>query len=90
MFKPHERFKNNEKQMAQDALFIFEKVLFPITIANTNDEVSTIYKATTLRSSQLVSARLIQEVNQKQTKKYIEANPKYDLENVKKAIGKKE
>ena len=58
-------------------------------IANTNDEVLTICKDTTLGSSQMVSDRLMQERNQKQMKKYNELDPKYDLENVKKAISKK-
>ena len=40
-------------------------------------------------SSQLVSDRLIQEVYQKQMKYYNGVDPKYDLENVKKAIGEK-
>ena len=89
LFQSHERFIENENQIAQDALFSFEKGIVPITIANTNDEVLTIYKDTTLGSSQLISDRLIQEVNQKQVKNYNEVDPKYDLENVKKAISKK-
>ena len=88
LFEPHERFNSNESQIAQDALFSFEKTIVPITIANTNNEVLTLYKDTTLGLSQLVSDRLIQEVNQKQTKDYNEADPKYDLENVKKALNK--
>ena len=88
LFEPHERFIDNENQMAQDALFSFEKRIVPITIANTNDEVLTIYKDKTLGSSQLVSDRLIQEINQKQTKNFNEVDPKYDLENVKKATSK--
>ena len=87
-FQPHERFINNENQKAQDALFSFEKGISPITIANANDGVLTIYKGTTLVSSQLVSDRLIEEKNQKQLKNYNEVDPKYDLENVKKAISK--
>ena len=79
LFEPQERFIDNENQIAQDALFIFEKVIVPITIANINDEVLTIYKDTTLGSSQLLSDRLIQEVNQKQMKIYNEVDPKYDL-----------
>ena len=86
--EPNERFIVNESQIALDALFSFEKGLDPITIANTNDEVLTIYKDTTLGSSQLVSDRLMQEINQKQMKIYNELDPKYDLENVKKAISK--
>ena len=54
LFEPHERFIDNENQIAQDALFSFEKGIVPTTIANTNDEVLTIYKHTTLGSSQLV------------------------------------
>ena len=69
-------------------MFSFEKGIVSITIANTNDEVLTTYKDTTLGSSQLVSDRLIQEINQKQMKNYNEVDPKYDLENVKKAISK--
>ena len=88
LFEPHERFIDNENQIAQDALFSFEKRIVSITLANTNDEVLTIYKDTTLGSSQLVSDRLIQEINQKQKKNYNEVDPKYDLENVKKAISK--
>ena len=88
LFEPHKRFIDNENQIAQDALFSFEKGIVPITIANTNDGVLTIYKDTTFGSSQLVSDRLIQEINQKQKKKYNEVDPKYDLENVKKAISK--
>ena len=88
MFEPHERFIDKENQIAQNALFIFEEGIDPITIANTNDEVLTIYIDTTLGSSQLVSDRLIQEINQKQKKNYNEVDPKYDLENVKKAISK--
>ena len=88
LFEPHERFINNENQIAEDALFSFEKGIVTITIANTNDEVLTIYKNTTLGPSQLVSDRLKQEINQKQTKNYNKIDPKYDLENVKKAIGK--
>ena len=83
LFEPHERFIDNENQIAQDALFSFEKGIFLITIANTNDEVLTIYKDTTLGSSQLVSDRLIQEINQKQMKNYNEVDPKYDLEKCK-------
>ena len=88
LFEPHEHFIDNENQTAQDALFSSEKRLVPITIANTNDEVLTIYKDTTLGLSQLVSDRLIQEMNQKQTEIYNDVDPKYDLENVKKAISK--
>ena len=87
-FEPHERFIDNENQIAQDALFSYEKGIVPITIANTKDKVLTVYKNTTLGSSQLVSDRLTQEINQKQMKNYNEADPKYDLENVKKAISK--
>ena len=68
LFERHECFIDNENQTAQDALFSFEKGKIPITIANTNGEVLTIYKDTTLGSSQLVSDRLIQEINQKQRK----------------------
>ena len=88
LFEPHERFIDSENKIAQDALFKFEKGIVPITIANTNDEVLTTYKDTTLGSSQLVSDRLIQEINQKQMKHYNEVDPKYDLENVKKASSK--
>ena len=88
LLEPHKRFIENENQIAQDALFSFEKGIVLITIANTNDKGLTIYKDTTLGSSQLVSDRLIQEINQKQMKIYNEVDPKYDLENVKKAISK--
>ena len=70
-------------------MFSFEKGIVPITIANTNDELLTIYKDTTLGPSQLISNCLIQDVNHKQTKKYNEVDPKYDLENVKKGKTKK-
>ena len=60
LFEPHERFIDNENQIAQAALFSFEKGILPITIANTNDEVLTIYKDTTWGSSELVPDRLIQ------------------------------
>ena len=86
LFEPHERFIDNENHIAQDALFSFEKGIVPITKANKNDETLTIYKDTTLGLSQLVSNRLIQEINQKQKKNYNEIDPKYYLENVKKAI----
>ena len=88
LFEPHERFIDNENQIARDALFSFENGIVPITIANTNNEVLTIYKNTTLGLSQLVSDRLIQEINQKQMKDYNTMDPKYDFENVKKAISK--
>ena len=88
LFETHKRFINNENQIAEVALFSSEKGIVPITIANTNDEVLTTYKDTTLGSSQLVSDRLIQEVNQKQMEDYDTVDPKYDLENVKKAISK--
>ena len=68
--------------------FLVLKNLVPITIANTNDEVLTIYKDTTLGSSQLVSDRLIQEINQKQRKNYNEVDLIYKLEIVKEAISK--
>ena len=74
-FEPHERFIDNDNQIAQDALFSFEKRIVPITIANTIDEVLIIYKDTTFGSSQLVSDRLIQEISQKQTKNYNEVDP---------------
>ena len=48
--EPHERFIGYENQIAKDALFSFEKGIVPITIANTKDEVLTIYKDTTLGS----------------------------------------
>ena len=79
---------DNENQIAQDASFNFEKGIIPFTVANTNQKVLTIHRDTTLGSSQLVSDRLIQEINQKQMKKYNEVDPKYDLENVKKSISK--
>ena len=84
--EPYECFLNDENQMAQDALFSFEKGIVFITIANTNDEVLTIYKDRTLGSSHLVSDCLMQEIKQKQMKNYNEVDRKYDLENVKKAI----
>ena len=84
LFDPHKRFINIENRIAQDALFSFEKGIVPITISNTIDEVSTIYKDTTMGSFQLVSGRRLQEVNQKQMKDYNTVDPKYDLENVKK------
>ena len=59
-----------------------------MTIAKINDVVLTIYKNTTLGSSQLVTDRLIEEINQKQMKNYNRVDPKYDLENIKKAISK--
>ena len=88
LFEPQKSFINTENQMAQDAVFRFEKGLVPSRIANANEEILTIYKDATLGSSQLVSDRRIQEINQKQMKKSNEVNPKYDLENVKKAIGR--
>ena len=88
LFDPHERFIDSESQIAQDAMFSFEKVLVLITVANTNDEVMKIDKDTTLGSSQQVSDRLIQEINQKQMKNYNTLDPKYNLEYVKKAISK--
>ena len=75
LFEQHERFINKENRIAQDALFKFEKGIVPITMANTNVEVSAIYKDTTLGSSQLVSDRLIQEVNHKQVETYNEKKP---------------
>ena len=88
LFEPHERFTITENQIAQNALFSFEKGLVPILIANTNDEVLTIYKDTTSGLSKLESDCLIQEIKEKQMKNYNEVDPKYDLENVKKAISK--
>ena len=87
-FEPLDSFIDNEKQIEQDALFSNEKGIVPTTIANTKDEVLTIYKDTTLGWSHLVSDRLIQEINQKQMKNYNEVDPKDDLENVKEAISK--
>ena len=69
-------------------MFSFEKGIVPIKLAKTKDEVSIIYKDTTLGSSQLVSDRLIQKLNQKQTQGYNEVDTENDLENVKKAISK--
>ena len=86
--EPQEHFIINENQIAQEALFSFEKGIIPIKIAKTNDEVLTIDKYKTLGSSQLVSDRLIQKVNQKQTKDHNEVDPNYDLENVRKPISK--
>ena len=67
---------------------VLKKRIVPITKAKTNDEVLTKYKDTTLGSSQLVSDRLIHKINRKQMKNLNEVDPKYDLENVKKAISK--
>ena len=89
LFQPHECLINNENQKTQDALFSFEKGIVPITIANRNDVDLTVYKNTTLGSSQLVSDRLMREINQKQTKHYNKADTKYDLEKVKKQLVKK-
>ena len=86
-FEPHERLTNKENQITQDAMFTFEKWIVPIIIANTNDEVLPNYKETTLGSSQLVSERLIKELN-KTNKNYNEVDPKYDLDNLKEAISK--
>ena len=88
LFEPQTRFIDNENQIAQDALISFEKGIVSITISNTNDEVLTIYKDTTLGLSQLVSDRLIQEIKPKQMKNYNKVEPKYDLEKVKKAKNK--
>ena len=78
LFEHHELFKNNENQVAQDALSRLEKGIIPITISNTIDEVLKIYKNTTLGLSQLVSDRLIHEMNQKQTRNCNEVDPEYD------------
>ena len=67
---------------------VLKEGIFLITIANTKDEVSTIYKHKTMGLSQLVSDRLIQEVNEKQIKDYNTVDPKYDLEKIKNAISK--
>ena len=48
LFEPHKRFINNENQIAQDALFNFEKGIVTSRIANTNEEVLTFCKGTTL------------------------------------------
>ena len=74
------------KKITQAAQFSFEKCIVPITVANNDDDVLTIYKNTTMGSCKLVSDRLIKELNQKQVKNYYEVDPRYDLENVKKAI----
>ena len=66
LFEPHERFINNEKQIARDAMFNFEKRIDPITIANNKDDFLSIYKDTTLGSSKLLSDCLKQGVNWKQ------------------------
>ena len=86
LFEPHERFMNNENQKAQEALFSFEKGIVPVTIATTVDEVLPIYKDATSGLSQLVTDRLIHEVNQKQMKDSNTVDTSYDLENVKKGF----
>ena len=86
LFEPHERFMNKENQKAREALFSFEKGIVPVTIATTVDEVLPIYKDATLGSSQLVTDRLIHEVNQKQMKDSNTVDTSYDLENVRKAF----
>ena len=48
-------------------MFSFEKVIAPIIKANTDEEFSTISKDKALGSSGLVSDRLMEGVNQKQT-----------------------
>ena len=78
LFEPHERFINIEKQIAQDALFTIEKGI-AITIDKSQDEILTINKDTTLDSSQLVSNRLIQELNRKQTQKLEWGGPQVRL-----------
>ena len=88
LFEPQTRFIDNENQIAQDALISFEKGIVSITISNTNHEVFTIYKDTTLGLSQLVSDRLIMETKPKQMENYDKVEPKYDLEKVKKAKNK--
>ena len=80
--------QKNENQTAQDALFSFEIGIVPITKANNNDAKKTIDKDTKMGSLQLDSDRLLQELNQKQTKNYIETYPEYVLENVRKAISR--
>ena len=89
LFEPHERLIKTQNQIAPEALLRFEKGIVPITTAITNYEVLTFYKDRTLGSFQLVSDRLMQEVNQGQTKNYNEKDPKYNLENVKKVISEK-
>ena len=81
LFEPHERFIKNESGMTQYALFGFEKKTF--TMATTIDKVLTTNKGTTLGSSKMVSNRLTQEMDQKQTKNYEEVDPKYNMEEVK-------
>ena len=76
LFEPHERFINNENPIAQDALFSIEEGIVSVTIAKKNDEVLAMNKDATLGSSQLAKDRLIQEINQKQTKNYNEVDLK--------------
>ena len=62
LFEPDECFINNENQIAKHALYILETVKVLIAIANTDYEVLTTYKETTMGPNQLVSDRLTQEI----------------------------
>ena len=84
LFEPDECFINNENQISKHALYILETGKVLIAIANTDYEVLTTYKETTMGPNQLVSDRLTQELYKIQVKEYNGADPEYDLEKVKK------
>ena len=90
-FEPNERFSGEKALMAPDMLFNLTADVIPVIIENSGDEPITVYKDTTLGTSEVVPKEHIQNVGMSRSRETQEAkfdklDDKYDLRHVKTAV----
>ena len=91
LFEPNERFNGGEALTAPDMFFNYSEDVIPVVVENSGDEPVTLYKDTTLGTSEKVPKEHIQNVGvhkhkEKSQLKFNRNDDKYNLMHVKTAV----
>ena len=91
LFEPNGRFNGDKALTAPDMLFNYSEDVIPVVIENSGDEPVTLYKDTTLGTSEIVRKEHIQNIwvqkpNDKLETKFNRTDAKYNLMHVKTAV----
>ena len=66
-FEPHQKFNGDKDLTAPDMLFTLTEDTIPLAIKNSGDSPITVYKHTTLGSSEVISREHFQNIGTAQT-----------------------
>ena len=91
LFEPNERFNGDKALTASDTLFNYSEDVIPVVVENSGDEPVTLYKVTTLGTSEIVPKEHIQNVGVHKPKessqlKFNRIDEKYNLMHVKTTV----